>query len=140
MAATTVAGKKQLDVGDVVELHYEIEPVPKGRPRFGRGFVFTDKKTSGFERAIKLASLKQLKKLRPFQCRVQVSSVFGLSTARRVDLDNLIKSLWDGLNGVVWKDDWQVFRTAAEKRIGGEGWISVQVEGIYGKVNHSRRK
>ena len=34
----------------------------------------------------------------------------------RPDLDNLQKSIWDAVNGIIWKDDSQIVMGAAEKR------------------------
>ncbi len=33
---------------------------------------------------------------------------FQLGTRRRVDMDNLLKTVMDAGNGVLWTDDWQV--------------------------------
>lgn len=38
-----------------------------------------------------------------------------LPTRHKVDVDNLVKTVMDSLNGVVWKDDDQVIELKAKK-------------------------
>ena len=90
-------------------------PVPKGRPRFGRGRTYTPAKTRAAERTIKLLALAA--GWRPLPGRLAVHVAFYLPDHRRVDLDNLVKIL-DALNGVAWADDAQVATLEAEKHLG----------------------
>jgi Holliday junction resolvase RusA-like endonuclease len=46
---------------------------------------------------------------------------------KHVDLDNLIKSLCDGLNGVAWGDDQQVVEITASKRYGERDGVWVRI-------------
>jgi Holliday junction resolvase RusA-like endonuclease len=47
----------------------------------------------------------------------------------RGDLDNYIKALWDGCNGVVWEDDRQIIEITAWKSFtDGDGFIVMRVE------------
>lgn len=89
-------------------------PVSKGRPRFGLGRTFTPQSTIDGEQAIQWA-IKQ-------QCPgilVDEKSMFALyvyfymKTARRNDIDNLIKLVMDAMNGMVYKDDSQVVEITA---------------------------
>jgi len=41
----------------------------------------------------------------------------GLLHAKKPDIDNLMKSTFDALNGIAWRDDAQVWSVMAEKRI-----------------------
>ena len=95
-------------------------PVPKGRPRFGRGRVYTPKKTKDYEQTVclfaKLAMKKQ--KMVPFVGPVAVSVKFFLNQplTNRPDLDNLGKALWDGLEKAgIFKDE-QIYMCVMEKR------------------------
>lgn len=47
----------------------------------------------------------------------------------RPDLDNVIKSVMDGLNGTAWKDDAQVCRLIAEKQYGCHERVYVLIQG-----------
>ena len=46
---------------------------------------------------------------------------------KRVDLDNLIKALCDGLNGVCYTDDAQISKITASKIYGDRGNIIVKI-------------
>jgi Holliday junction resolvase RusA-like endonuclease len=48
----------------------------------------------------------------------------------RGDLDNYIKALWDGCNGVVWDDDRQIVECHATKEFGETGYIVMRVEAL----------
>lgn len=81
------------------------ETVPKGRPRFGRGGkVFTPPKTKAFEQKVALFARSAIKQ--PWGGAVEVSiDIFGPYDG---DLDNAVKSVLDGLNGIAYHDDRQV--------------------------------
>ncbi|MCO7656007.1 RusA family crossover junction endodeoxyribonuclease, partial [Pseudomonas aeruginosa] len=42
-------------------------------------------------------------------------------------MDNVIKAIYDGLNGVVWKDDVQVVKAVVGKRYGETPGVRVKV-------------
>jgi len=48
--------------------------------------------------------------------KVQLMAAGEIKHTKKPDLDNLIKFTKDCLNGVIWKDDAQVFSIIAEKR------------------------
>ena len=50
-----------------------------------------------------------------------------LPCANNIDLDNLVKSIKDGLNGVVWVDDRQVTTLVAHKRWAEESSVLVRI-------------
>lgn len=102
-------------------------PVPKGRPRLGRrGRVFTPEKTLIAEAEIREAwvaldgpifegqvSLTVL--FNDKETVVTVTEFDGQKSKLRGDLDNYVKTLMDGLNGVAWADDKQVHHIEATK-------------------------
>jgi Holliday junction resolvase RusA-like endonuclease len=47
-----------------------------------------------------------------------VTMEFYCATRHRRDIDNLVKTVLDGFNGVVWKDDAQVMEITARKFLG----------------------
>ncbi len=92
------------------------EPVPKGRPRFANGRVYTPPKTVEYERKVRVFARNA--KVRMLKGDIQLIVDFHLKTERRVDIDNLVKGCMDALNGIAWKDDAQVVSLVASKLLG----------------------
>ena len=101
------------------------KPIPKGRPRMTRyGRVFTPATTLQAEVIIaeawngpKYEGLVEIDCVfTPEGTTVTVTPVEGTQSKLRGDLDNYVKLLMDGLNGVAWLDDKQVIVVRAEKR------------------------
>lgn len=94
-----------------------VRPIPKGRPRLGRGGrVFTPITTQAAENRIKFlylgpkfegpVSIKVV--FTDTQTEVVISPYPEGATKLRGDIDNYLKLLMDGLNGKAWADDKQV--------------------------------
>ena len=102
------------------------KPVPKGRPRMTRyGRVFTPATTLHAEAIIAEAwDGPKYEGLVELECvfttagtEVTVKPIIDTEESKlRGDLDNYVKLLMDGLNGVAWLDDKQVTIIRAEKR------------------------
>ncbi|WP_215754228.1 RusA family crossover junction endodeoxyribonuclease [Acetobacter sp. P5B1] len=100
--------------------------VGKGRPRFGNGRTYTDKKTENAEAWIRHCAVSQvgspcLEGALAVQMEIYVAvpaswakkkreaALSGsLRATGRPDVDNVSKAFLDALNGIVWKDDAQV--------------------------------
>ena len=104
----------------MTEFYIPGPPVPKARPRFGNGHTYTPKKTKSYEMLVGLSYRGPL-----FTGAVAVSLVFV--TNGQGDIDNLIKSVLDGLNGRAWLDDSQVVKIEAEKFPGDEPGVTVNI-------------
>jgi crossover junction endodeoxyribonuclease RusA len=90
------------------------EPIAKARPRHTRGgHSYTPKGTVAFEAAVAAAWDSEDRPDLPACVRLDVS--FYLGTHRRVDVDNLVKSIADGLNTRAYDDDWRVHELRAQK-------------------------
>lgn len=119
-------------------------PQPKQRARAGRGGRFyTPLETRAYEKAIKrVASLTAGSSWgRGGIYRVHVHAVFANNHPR--DLDNLVKSVLDGMNGVAWHDDRQVFETSARKSVDAANprtEVRVERAGDYVRPKSRRRK
>lgn len=110
--------------------HVDINPVPKGRPRFSKvgGFMrsYTPKKTSDYETEVRTQAQAVMTR-EPLETPLAVYLYFRLPIPRshskkrqeacltgserpikKPDIDNLAKSVLDGLNGVIWRDDSQI--------------------------------
>lgn len=112
-----------------IELIVYGTPVAKGRPRFSAktGRTYTDSKTASYENLIRLAFMEKYPDFEPLEGALSLSVMAcfpipvswskkkraGASENRikktsRPDADNLVKSVCDGLNGVLWHDDAQI--------------------------------
>lgn len=122
------------------------DPVPKGRPRFSRGRVFTPKRTADYEAVVAAAAHKAMQasgaKKTDQLVEVSVTAVVQIPKSYRGkkrtgallgcscpsgDVDNFAKSALDGLNSVVFDDDRQVVKLTACKRWGEEGATLIEV-------------
>lgn len=101
------------------------KPVPKGRPRMTRyGRVFTPQTTLDAEAIIATAwdgpvyegPVEVQCVFSPSGTEVKVTPIEATTSKLKGDLDNYVKLLMDGLNGVAWLDDKQVHSIKAEKR------------------------
>lgn len=121
-------------------VRFEVEgnPVPKGRPRaYRRGaFVgmYTPSKTAAFESLVAIAAQKNMASRAPFDSALSVNLIFhiaipkswtkkktalaesgGVLHTAKPDLDNLIKSVTDAMNKIVYNDDSQIVELSARK-------------------------
>lgn len=100
-----------------IVIQINIDPVPKGRPRFSNfgklPRVYTPSKTLLYENALK-TMLKAAYKGAPIEHEICVGVFFYLKrpkTSKNVhpktkpDLDNYLKAVLDAGNGILWKDD-----------------------------------
>lgn len=113
------------------------EVVPKGRPRFTRqGRTYTPKKTHDYESEVAMMAKSAMGSSDPLETPVAVyvyvnlpvpssyskkrteACLSGLEKPikKTGDLDNQIKSVLDGMNGIVYKDDSQIVSLHATKR------------------------
>jgi crossover junction endodeoxyribonuclease RusA len=96
-------------MNDWVKIVVDGAPVPKGRPRLGKGRVYTPKRTKAQEEKIKLFALLEMrvKRLKPFEGGICLD-VEIVQKSRRGDIDNHVKLVSDALNGIVYVDDRQI--------------------------------
>ncbi len=88
-------------------------PIPKARPRKGaNGHFYTPRQTQDAEEGIGWQA-KRIVRGRKATGPVAVSVVFYVPQRAKGDVDNLLKTVLDGLNGVAYVDDSQVVRASA---------------------------
>lgn len=112
------------------------EVVPKGRPRFTRqGRTYTPKKTHDYESEVASMAKSAMGSSDPLETPVAVYVYVNMPVpqsyskkrteaclsgsirpTKKPDLDNAIKSVLDGMNGIVYKDDSQIVSLHATKR------------------------
>lgn len=88
-------------------LFVEGQPIPKARPRVSKGRAFTPKKSRHYATHVgwraRIAGVVCL-----LDGDVRLTLTFLRKGKRRADLDNLVKNVMDGLNGIAYDDDKQV--------------------------------
>lgn len=99
----------------MIELRFPIKAVAKGRARFARnGHAYTPRPTRDFERDISQMARSQWGSKALLDEPLTVKFEFSIKKPKTVsrqfptvkpDLSNLIKSIEDALNGIVWRDD-----------------------------------
>lgn len=127
------------------------EPVAKGRARSfiraGHVAHYTPDKTARYENLVKLAAQQAMADVPPLEGPVtlvvraflgipqswslkkqQAAAIGEVTPTKRPDLDNIVKAIKDGANGVTWKDDSQVIDVIASKRY-GQPRVEVEVRG-----------
>jgi Holliday junction resolvase RusA-like endonuclease len=127
----------------MIEIRFKLDPVAKGRPRIGNGRAYTPAKTRNFEKAIAWAAKAHMMTKgwgEPLRGPLEVMITFCVSrpkSVRRVlpevkpDLDNLIKGVFDGCNGIFWVDDAQICMLSSSKQYtDGPGYIDLVVRAV----------
>jgi len=130
----------------LIHLYIETLPIPKGRPRFTRsGHSYTPKRTKDYEKIIKTIAQEHVSKGDCFTMPVQVNANFHFQVPKsysqskrndclngvllpKPDLDNLLKSLLDALNGICFQDDTLVQKIRASKRYADKNFIEVEIK------------
>lgn len=112
-----------------MKLFYNFRAIPKGRPRLSHRAIYTDPKTRSFEERVRNLTTAELGfGFVPLEQDLKVKIVFGFKKKQRVDLDNLIKSVCDALNKVLYRDDCQIMQISAKKVFKEEDFFSVEVK------------
>ncbi len=123
------------------------EPRGKGRPRFNRvsGVTYTDSETKAYEDKIAACYKKEAQGFRfpetafltvtihaylPIPKSTSKSKAAAMEAgeilpSRKPDIDNIIKVVLDGLNGVAYEDDARVVRVISSKQYGPEPCVMV---------------
>ena len=138
----------------MIKFTYYGEAVGKGRPRYSkRGeyvHTYTPKKTKDFEDAIRFEFMastsdpmpvydrevslkakvtigcpipKSYSKKKQALCRDRV-----LVPSKKPDIDNILKAVFDALNGYAFEDDVQIVKVYAEKMYAEKPFIEVEID------------
>ena len=122
-------------------------PVGKARPRVTRsGRVYTPESTAQAEQAIRQAAQQAMHGLEPMEGPLVATLAFimpiptswskrhrddaltgVMAHTSRPDLDNLIKTVLDALNGIAYTDDKQIVRLGATKAYGTDPKILISI-------------
>jgi len=140
-----------------VTIHIPISPRGKERarsrivkPKNGKAFTthYTPSKTVSYENDVATYAKMAMDFKRPLTGPLKVTLLFifeahkaprwrhemelngWISHTSKPDIDNLVKSIFDGFNRVVWLDDQQITKLITEKKYGAEPCIYAVVEEI----------
>lgn len=126
------------------------EPIGKGRPRATtracHAALYTPKKTANYEGLIAHAAQQAMGSATPVEFACQVQMIITVSVpaswskkkqaaalaaqvlpTKKPDTDNVVKAVFDGMNGVVWRDDVQAVDLFVRKRYGAMPGVQVRV-------------
>lgn len=91
----------------MVNFFVEGQPIPKGRPRLGKGgHVYTPARTVAWETLVRFRGNQEIDA--PLAGDLFLELRFYRAGKRRADTDNMCKAVMDALNGCAWVDDTQV--------------------------------
>jgi Holliday junction resolvase RusA-like endonuclease len=134
-------------------------PVGKGRPIVGRSFgnghatLRTPEKTANYETLVKMAGHQAMQGKALFIDAVAVmldicvpipaswsqrkrdkAQAGDILPTTKPDIDNVEKAVFDGLNGIAWKDDVQVVQVTKRKRYGLTPGVQVFISPAVGAI------
>ena len=134
----------------IVTFEVDGDPVPKSRPRFARRgqFVqtYTDAKTIDYETHVAIRARHAIGASEPFKGALTVflylrytvpasytkkrkeACLAGLEFPKRIDLDNVYKSITDAMNGIVYLDDSQIVEAHIKKVYAETAGANVMVQ------------
>lgn len=102
-------------------------PVPKARARKGKGGRwYTPKQTERYESAVRVAAMvaKHMAGIKgtrwPKDARYRVEITCHFPNDQRRDGDNVLKSVLDACNGMLWNDDVQVATSVTHRAVDRE--------------------
>ncbi len=127
--------------------------VPKGRPKFARRCqhmtTYTPEKTASFENLVKSRSDDAMKGKGLIMTNAPVQAVINIylpipkswpkkfkemalngqvGVTKKPDMDNVVKALFDAMNGIVFKDDSQVVFAMVRKTYATTPYTEITIE------------
>ncbi len=139
-------------MSNLIEFIVPGTPVGKGRPRVStRGGKFarmyTPPKTVSYESLVALAASQAMAGKPLFEVPVKVDLLICLPVpaswskckqeaalagevwpTKKPDIDNVVKAIFDSINGIVWRDDAQVCKVIIVKQYGPRAGAAVTVK------------
>lgn len=128
------------------------QPVAKGRPRIGRGFggrpqAYTPEKTAHYESLVALTAAQAMHS--PMDGPLELGLTVGvqipasvskkrqaamseglIAPTKKPDLDNIVKAVCDGMNGIAYRDDAQIVALIVRKVYTTTPGVSVEIRAL----------
>lgn len=136
----------------MISFEIKMKPFGKERHRFGRGTVYTPKKTSSHEIMIGNLANTAMRGRQILKCACSVFIIVEeevpktwpkwkreaaldgfIAHTKKPDIDNIGKLILDSINGIVYKDDSQVRRLTVNKRFAECNKTTVDITGFVGQ-------
>ena len=127
----------------MISFEFYSVPIAKQRPRFGRGTVYTPASTKSWEMAIGQlckAAMNEPIMAGAVSVKITITERYldswpkwkvdakdHIGNTKKPDLDNILKTVLDGMNGVAYFDDSQVVALNVVKSFSEETKTSVEV-------------
>ena len=131
------------------------QPVGKGRPRAARRGrhiqLYTPEKTASYESLVATAAHGSMRGAEPIKGACHVDMEIRLMVpvswsarkrnqaldgqilpTKKPDMDNVLKAVFDAINGIVWQDDVQVIQVQASKRYSAIPGVAVVIKPMTG--------
>ena len=117
------------------------KPQPKQRPRVTIKGTYTPQATVDYERLVGW-QCRSVYKGKPLTTALKLTVRVFIKLPKRTvkekgdwhtsrpDLDNIIKSIKDGLNGIAYEDDSQIVKIEATKQWASEDYVIVEIEEV----------
>ena len=134
----------------IVTFEVDGDPVPKSRPRFARrgNFVqtYTDAKTIDYETHVAMKARQAIGASEPLQGALTVflylrylippsyskkrkeACLRGVEYPKKIDIDNVYKSITDAMNGIVYTDDSQIVEAHIKKVYAESAGANIMVQ------------
>lgn len=128
-------------------------PVAKGRPRVGKFGTFTPQKTVLYENLVSYTFTQKYPLFKPLESELKLKIIVvfevpkswskkkqkealpctddplsAIGKTTKPDLDNIVKSITDALNGLAYKDDAQITSLLAHKVYGEQAKVIIEIE------------
>lgn len=95
------------------------DSVPAARPRFSGGHCYQPKRNREYRARVQESARLAMAGASPLDgeltCRIKIFRKYKRTARIFGDVDNLLKGLFDGMNGIVFGDDAQIVKCVVEK-------------------------
>ena len=112
-----------------VYIAFDGQPQAQQRPRRGNGGVFYDPDATFKNSLRSFIRLEGGNSMMPFpQDALDVNIDFGVANMQQKDIDNMMKLVFDVLQGVIYANDHRIHRVTAQKRQDDVGYTRITIK------------
>jgi len=127
----------------MINIFYPLKPKSSPRPRVTRNVTYMPKDYTDWKNGLKLLAKSKIKKPLETDIYLKIDFFFEIPKSWnkakkekakwhniKPDIDNLVKSVMDSFNGVVYVDDGQVVSIQARKQYANFTGVKIEIEEI----------